>query len=74
MPSFQDRIYLLVDPSNIDCLNRILEGYEHLGVLSTLDRQRGLMVVLGTTDTYQDLLHVLDHLPFDILIQSDHFV
>lgn len=67
-------IYLILNPAHIDFLNKILEGYEHLGVLSTMDRQQGLAVVRGTTDTYQDLLQVLNHLPFSISIISDHMV
>ncbi len=66
-----DTIHLMVNPAHIDCLNRILEGYEHLGVLSTLDRRQGLAVVRGTADTYQDLMHILNHLPFEIAIKSE---
>lgn len=67
-------IYLVLNPAHIDLLNKILEGYEYLGVLSTLDRQQGLAVVRGTTDTYQDLLQILNHLPFPVSIKFDQMV
>lgn len=67
-------IYLALNPAHIDFLNKILEGYEYLGVLSTLDRQQGLAVVRGTTETYHDLLQVLNHLPFTVSIITDQIV
>lgn len=67
-------IWLTLHPSHIDLLTRIVEAYEHLGVVSTIDRQQGLVVVRGTADTSQDLLHILSHLPFDVAINPDAIV
>jgi hypothetical protein len=63
-------IWLTVNPADIDLLNKIIEGYEHLGVLSTIDRHNGLVVVRGTADTRRDLMHILTNLPFEISIKN----
>lgn len=57
-----------VNPPDIDMLSKIIEAYEHLGILSTLDRRRGLVVVRCTSDTCKDVLQVLSNLPFPITL------
>lgn len=66
-----DKIFLRVLPKDIHYLNRIMEGYEYLGVVSTVQRDQGLVVVRVTPDTYTDVLDILNNL--DISIQfSEH--
>lgn len=64
-------IYGRVEPVNIDMLSKIVEAYEHLGIVSTLDRRQGLVVIRCTEDTREDMLGILAALPFPIsLLQS----
>lgn len=30
-------VYIEIDPSDVNYINRIIEGYEYLGILTTLD-------------------------------------
>jgi len=57
-----------VAPENIDMLTRIIEAYNHLGIVSTLDREQGLVIIRGTEDTCPELEKILHHLPFAIKI------
>lgn len=59
-------IKALVDPENIDMLTKIIEAYDHLGIVSTVDRQQGLVIIRGTEDTCPDLEKILQHLPFTV--------
>ncbi len=59
-------IYIQVEPKNINFVNRIMEGYEYLGVVSTLDHTEGLLVIRATPDTAVEVREVLAHLPIDI--------
>ena len=58
-----------VNPENIDMLTKLIEAYDNLGIVSTVDRQRGLVIIRGTEDTYPELEEILRHLPFPIEIQ-----
>ena len=57
-----------VDPAHIDMLTRLIEAFGHLGIVSTLDRNQGLVVIRGTEDTVVDLLEILNNLPFPLTI------
>lgn len=61
-----DNIYLKVDPPNIDMISKIIEAYEHLGIVSTLDSRQGLLVVRCTVDTREDILQILATLPYPV--------
>lgn len=61
-------IYGRVEPANIDMLSKIVEAYEHLGIVSTLDRRQGMVVIRCTADTRDDLLDILACLPFTITL------
>ncbi|HWR38350.1 MAG TPA: DUF4911 domain-containing protein [Patescibacteria group bacterium] len=65
--STPDDIYLQTHPSQINFINRIMEGYEYLGVLTTLSKTEGILVVRATPDTRADVLQILDHLPLEIV-------
>ena len=58
-------------PSDIYWLNRIFEGYDGLGVVSTLDNKAGLVVVYVTPDTYDDALTIIDNVPFPVEVLPD---
>ena len=56
------QIALRLDPKDINYFNRIMEGYEYLGMVSTLDRKAGLVVVRTTADFADEVRAVLAHL------------
>lgn len=57
-----------VAPRDIDMLTKIIEAYEHLGVVSTVDRASGLVRIRGTEDTIPELLAILKHVAFTVEI------
>ena len=59
-------IWLTLHGSQIHYVNRILEGHEYLGVLTTFDGKSGLARIRTTEDVLKDVCAVLDHLPFDV--------
>ncbi len=66
-----DKIHLSIKPEHIDMLTRIIEAYEHLGVVSTLNRTEGLVVIRGTEDTLPEIYDILPTLPFPVKIQEN---
>lgn len=62
----ENPIYIQVDPRNINFVNRIMEGYEYLGVVSTLDHTEGILVIRATPDTAGEVREILAHLPIDV--------
>lgn len=63
-------ICLTLAVHHIDMLTRIFEGYDHLGVVTTMDRKAGLVVIRGTADTMPDIIGILDRLPFECQMVS----
>ncbi|HPU49792.1 MAG TPA: DUF4911 domain-containing protein [Syntrophomonadaceae bacterium] len=62
------KIIAQLNPADIDMLTRLIDGFGHLGVVSTLDRQQGLVVIRGTEDTMPSLLEILQNLPFPLTV------
>ena len=58
-----DCIRIHIDPKNINYLNRIMEGYEYLGVVTTLNREEGLLMIRVTPDTCTEVKKILANLP-----------
>ncbi|MDD3268725.1 MAG: DUF4911 domain-containing protein [Syntrophomonadaceae bacterium] len=61
-------IYVNVAPEKIDLLSKIIEAYEHLGIVSTLDPLAGMLVIRTTPDTSEDIVGILLNLPFPVQI------
>ncbi|MGI6412764.1 MAG: DUF4911 domain-containing protein [Syntrophomonadaceae bacterium] len=57
---------------DIDFLNKIIEAYDNLGILSTLNQKEGVVIIRTTEDTFKDLQAILSHLPFAIEILSNN--
>ena len=57
-----------VSPSRITYVARVLEGYEHLGVVTTIDPQIGIARVRATEDTAGLVKKILKSLPIDVHI------
>ena len=68
-----DSVYIELDPHDVNFVNRILEGYEYLGTLTTLDPTRALCCIHSTADTKKEVTDLLGTLnvPIRILTEKD---
>lgn len=60
-----ENLRLRIAPADINYFNRIMEGYEYLGAVTTLDRRQGIVIVRTTPDTYVVVKDILAHLPIE---------
>lgn len=58
-------IYVRLDPTHINYVNRIMEGYEYLGVVTTVNRNEGIVAIRVTPDTAHDVRTILEKLPMN---------
>ena len=56
------RVYFEIPPQAVNYVNRIVEGYEYLGILTTLDPKRATCQINSTADTRDLVIDVLTHL------------
>lgn len=56
------RVYIEIPPEAVNYINRIIEGYEYLGILTTLDPKRATCQINSTPDTRDIVIDVLTHL------------
>ena len=56
------RVYIEIPPEEVNYINRIIEGYEYLGILTTLDPKRATCQINSTADTRDIVIDVLTHL------------
>ena len=56
------KIKIIVEPRYITYISRIMEGYEYLGVVTTLNRSEGLLLVRSTADMCDEARAVLQSL------------
>ena len=61
-----ESIKIQVLPSNISFVNWIIEGYEHIGVVSTLDREKGLVIIRSTEDMLPELRKIIESFIFPV--------
>jgi hypothetical protein len=59
-------IFFRILTRDVNFVNQIFEGYEYLGVVSTVDRARGILVVRATPDTASEAREVLENLPIEL--------
>lgn len=65
-----DAVYIEINPHEVNYVNRILEGYEYLGILTTIAPRRAVCCIHSTADTRQDVIDVLTHLDIPVKILS----
>ena len=65
-PGHHSMIYAQVEPERIADVNWIMEGYEHLAMVSTVDGTSGLIKFYATPDTYFDTLDIIENMPFKV--------
>lgn len=56
------RVYIEIPPEAVNYINRIIAGYEYLGILTTLDPKRATCQINSTADTRDIVIDVLTHL------------
>jgi hypothetical protein len=56
-------IRAIVQRSDINFLVRLVEGLGHMGVITTLDKEQGIVLIQTTQDCRQDLLTLMRHMP-----------
>ena len=56
------RVYIEIPPEAVNYINRIIEGYEYLVTLTTLDPKRATCQINSTADTRDIVIDVLTHL------------
>lgn len=59
-------IYAQVAPERIADVNWIMEGYEYLAAVFTVDGAAGIMKFSTTPDTFDDVLEILENMPFEV--------
>lgn len=57
------KIYVKIPRKEITFLTKIIEGYDNLGVVTTLDAQQGLVMVQVTPDTILAVKEILRKIP-----------
>ena len=65
-PGPHSMIYAQVEPERIADVNWIMEGYEQLAMVSTVDGTSGLIKFYATPDTYFDTLDIIENMPFKV--------
>lgn len=50
---------------DVNYINRIMEGYEYLGVVTTVKDKQGVLRIRVTPDTYPEVLEILENLPIE---------
>ena len=55
-------VYLRTDPENIVLLKSILESYDELGILRTIDQSKGYLAILSLKCLSPDLMALLESL------------
>ena len=61
-----EEILAFVKPEDIDLLSRIIESYDNLGLVTTLDQVAGKVLIRVTSDTYPEVMNILYNLPINI--------
>ena len=61
-------VYAQVKKAEIADVMSIMDGYEHLALVSTISASDGIIKLLGTPDTVADVLLILNNLPFTVEI------
>ena len=59
-------LFFIIDPSKFHYLKFILEGYDNLAVLSSVDRKRGVIRVKTTSYLYNELLELINQIAWKI--------
>lgn len=59
----REEILIKIDAKHINFINRIMEGYEYLGVVTTVKELVNVLRIRTTPDTYREVQEILENLP-----------
>lgn len=65
------QVRLKVNPADIDFLNRVFEGYDYLGTVSTIDRRAGVVGIWVTPNTRAEVIKILENFPREVEMLDD---
>ncbi len=65
-PDQGETIMVTIEPADIDFFNKLLEGYDHLALVSTIDAKLGRMALRVAQNARKDLLAILHCLPIPV--------
>jgi len=60
-----EEILIKIDMKHINYINRIMEGYEYLGVVTTVKNMDNVLRIRVTPDTYREVQEILANLPLE---------
>jgi len=60
-----EEIFIKMDMKYINYINRIMEGYEYLGVVTTVKELKNVLRIRVTPDTYGEVQEILANLPLE---------
>jgi len=60
-----EEILIKIDMKHINYINRIMEGYEYLGVVTTVKEMKNVLRIRVTPDTYSEVQDILANLPLE---------
>lgn len=63
-------VYFQIEPSQMTMFIRLLEGLDHVGVVTTLDGKQGIGYVRTTADTQSIVCRFLSDFPFSVTLLS----
>ena len=61
-------IYVQVEPADIDLFNKLIEGYDNMAMVTTVDANIGQMVLRVAKHAQKDIMAVLKCLPIPVSI------
>lgn len=69
-----EAIHLRINPKHVHYINRIMEGYEYLGTVSTVDRNEAVVIIRTTPDTLREVHNIISHLdiPFEYVNEKSN--
>ena len=60
-----EEILIKIDMKHVNYINRIMEGYEYLGVVTTVKEMENVLRIRVTPDTYHEVQEILANLPIE---------
>lgn len=65
-----EMIVCQIEPRDIDFFNKLLEGYDNLALVTTVDATLGRLVLRVAKAAKKDLMAILHCLPIPVAIES----
>ena len=65
-----EMIYVQVEPVDIDLFNKLLEGYDNMALVSTLDAHLGKLALRVARCAKKDIMAILRCLPIPVAIEQ----